>query len=273
MNTCSICLDEIHLDDSINLSCEHIFHKRCVEKCIDHKMKSIEYGTNKVCCPNCRTNITELNDEGLNKKLKELHQKPEPIPNIPEFHITPSSLVQQMTTGIQEIVINNQPIRSFYGSTHQARIINNINMRNSIRDYLSASIINNININININNINMGNSISESTYEPIIDDLTHGFGHYNIEPTHNNRVNITISRPPLSMSLCGYLIENRNRRLVTRRRLSEQQEQKTNNALIYSYINAIIPTVHGRHEQKNKYNSKYPKHLKGKKQKNFKMRR
>ena len=264
MDSCSICLDEIHLNDSINLSCEHIFHKRCVEKCIDHKMKSIEYGTNKVCCPNCRTNITELNDEGLNKKLKELHQKPEPIPNIPEFHITTSSLVQQMTTGIQEIVINNQPIRSFYGSTYQTRIINNINMRNSIRDYLSASII---------NNINMGNSISESTYEPIIVDLTHGYGHYNIEPTHNNRVNITISRPPFSMSLCGYLIENRNHRLVTRRRLSEQCEQKTNNAAIYSYINAIIPTVQGRHEQKNKYNSKYPKHLKGKKQKNFKMRR
>ena len=78
MNTCSICLDEVHLDYSITLSCEHLFHKDCIEECIDHKMKSIEYGTNKLCCPNCRINITELNDTNLEKKLKELQPKVNP---------------------------------------------------------------------------------------------------------------------------------------------------------------------------------------------------
>ena len=127
MNTCSICLDEVHLDYSITLSCEHLFHKDCIEECIDHKMKSIEYGTNKLCCPNCRINITELNDTNLEKKLKELHQKPEPI--MPCFDISVGTLMDNL--------IDNPPYGYSSMGLIQNRIFNEINNMTSFDIYMN----------------------------------------------------------------------------------------------------------------------------------------
>ena len=129
MDTCSICLDEVLLDDSITLSCEHLFHKDCIEECIDHKMKSIEYGTNKLCCPNCRINITELDDTNLEKKLKELHQKPEPI--MPCFDISVGTLMDNL--------IGNPPYQYRNNSMGliQTRIFNEINNMTSFDIYMN----------------------------------------------------------------------------------------------------------------------------------------
>ena len=51
MDDCSICLNTINIPDSINLSCNHRFHKNCILKCIK---KGFNF------CPNCKKTLTIL---------------------------------------------------------------------------------------------------------------------------------------------------------------------------------------------------------------------
>ena len=46
---CTICLENIKLNQDINLlKCGHIFHYKCIENLVDHKIKR---------CPNCRCDL------------------------------------------------------------------------------------------------------------------------------------------------------------------------------------------------------------------------
>lgn len=72
-NICNICLSNIDKDDKIiKLSCNHIFHKKCLK--LSFKANSWNNSFNE--CPYCRKRISkfELNNMyNINNKTKELN--------------------------------------------------------------------------------------------------------------------------------------------------------------------------------------------------------
>jgi len=70
---CSICLDIIK-GKSIKLNCNHVFHKDCFDKYLNHILDE-EPNNNKVSCPNCRENITITNNDNMNNLIKKINEK------------------------------------------------------------------------------------------------------------------------------------------------------------------------------------------------------
>ena len=216
MKDCSICLDIIEKNTGIKTKCGHIFHKKCIIKCIDYKINSEEYYDNKLECPNCRENINEIDDNNIMEKLEKLNNKQITL-NI-NIGIYPTVMMDMYS--ILSRVVNNdyitpiRPIRprilseTFTPRPHQMRIINEI-------EY--------------------GSNIINNNYQ------------YRMP-------SIYISRPPISRVIPGnMLIERRNYRLVTRYRNNNIKNHKIFNEIQDNYNN--INNVE-MNKKKNKYNNK-----------------
>ena len=56
-DTCSICLENVNLDNAYVLDCEHVFHKQCLNSWIENSQKK-----SFTQCPNCRNEIKRIRE-------------------------------------------------------------------------------------------------------------------------------------------------------------------------------------------------------------------
>ena len=64
-DVCSICIDEILIEDgSTTDCCRNTFHKSCIHKLCENKVKNLTH-LDKVRCPLCRTEIPIIRRQNL----------------------------------------------------------------------------------------------------------------------------------------------------------------------------------------------------------------
>jgi hypothetical protein len=66
-DVCSICLDEILIEDgSTTDCCKNTFHKSCIQNLCENKLKNLtQTHLDKVRCPLCRTEIPIIREQNL----------------------------------------------------------------------------------------------------------------------------------------------------------------------------------------------------------------
>ena len=154
LDTCTICMDDFNEKDKIyTTSCEHIFHRKCIEKYLNLiqqqlQRRNIENLNDYLKCPNCKCfllSMHKLSKEENNKNNKE-------------------SNINSSKEKKNNIIINNNELNNIGNDVIYVELGRNINKE---RDIKKVKIIDS-----NIKQDNNLNNISKNKNEIIIEKIS-----------------------------------------------------------------------------------------------------